>query len=186
MRLASFFIIAALLPAQPKTIDVHRSTITVHVGKSGVFSAAGHEHWVSAPIASGTITEGAAPAVTFKVNAKSMEVKPDPKVDSKTQAEVQQTMQEQVLESEKYPEISFRSSSVAKESNGQWKVEGTLTLHGVTKPVSISVESDGDAYVSHVEIRQSDFGIKPIKVAGGAVKVKDELGIDFHIVAASK
>ena len=109
-----------------------------------------------------------------------MAVKPDPKVDSKTQAEVQQTMQEKVLESEKYPEITFRSSSVAKESNGQWKVEGALTLHGVTKPIVISVQSDGDAYVSHVEIRQTDFGIKPIKVAGGAVKVKDEMGIDFH------
>jgi polyisoprenoid-binding protein YceI len=186
MKLASLFIIAvASLPAQQK-IDVRRSTITVHVGKAGIFSAAGHEHWVSAPIASGTIADSATPSVIFKVNAKSMEVKPDPKVDSKTQAEVQQTMQEQVLESEKYPEISFRSSSVAKESNGQWKVEGTLTLHGVTKPISISVQSDGDAYVSHVEIRQSDFGIKPIKAGGGAVKVKDELGIDFRIVTVSK
>jgi polyisoprenoid-binding protein YceI len=75
---------------------------------------------------------------------------------------------------------------VTKESNGQWTVKGTLTLHGVTKAISISVQSDGDAYVSHVEIRQSDFGIKPIKAGGGAVKVKDELGIDFRIVTASK
>jgi hypothetical protein len=34
---------------------VQRSTITVHVGKAGVFSVAGHEHWVNAPIAAGVL-----------------------------------------------------------------------------------------------------------------------------------
>ena len=52
-----------------------------------------------------------------------MAVKPDPKVDAKTQAEIQRDMQERVLESAKYPDITFRSSRVEKQTDGQWKVE---------------------------------------------------------------
>jgi hypothetical protein len=43
-------------PDQPEqAIDTERSFVTVHVGKTGVLSAAAHEHWVNAPIAGGTI-----------------------------------------------------------------------------------------------------------------------------------
>ena len=45
--------------AQDTAIDVQRSTITIHVGKAGLLSAAGHDHWINAPISSGTIRESA-------------------------------------------------------------------------------------------------------------------------------
>src|SRR5580704_13319736 len=95
--------------AQDKPIDAKHSTLTIHVGKSGLFSAAGHEHWVDAPISSGKYNESDSPRIEFTVNAAKMEVKPDPKVDAKTQAEIQKDMQEKTLESAKYPEIVFRS-----------------------------------------------------------------------------
>jgi polyisoprenoid-binding protein YceI len=58
-----------------------------------------------------------------------------------------------------------------------------LTLHGVIKPVALSVNRNGDAYVGHATIKQTDFGIKPISVGGGVIKVKNEAGqIDFQIV----
>ena len=46
-------IVAVTLFAQDRPIDVEHSTVTIHVGKAGLFSAAGHEHWVNAPISSG-------------------------------------------------------------------------------------------------------------------------------------
>ena len=46
---------AAPLMAQEKAIDTQRSTITIHVGKSGLLSAAAHDHTIGAPISSGTI-----------------------------------------------------------------------------------------------------------------------------------
>jgi hypothetical protein len=56
-------------PDQPEqAIDTERSFVTVHVGKTGVLSAAAHEHWVDAPIAGGTIAaDGSTPAVRFTV-----------------------------------------------------------------------------------------------------------------------
>jgi polyisoprenoid-binding protein YceI len=172
-----------MLPAfaQDHPIDVHRSTMTVHVGKAGLLSVAGHEHWVNAPISSGVLNDSANPRIEFQVEAARMEVKPDPKVDAKTTADVQKAMQDNVLESAKYPRISFRSSRVQKQSEGQWQVTGELTLHGAMKPVSVSVKRDGEAYTGHTVVRQTDFGIKPVTAAAGAVKVKNELEIDFRI-----
>jgi polyisoprenoid-binding protein YceI len=169
------------LVAQDKPIDVQRSTLTIHVGKAGLLSAAGHEHWINAPISSGKYSEADPPRIEFSVSAAKMEVKPDPKVDAKTQADIQKDMQEMTLESAKYPEIVFRSSRVVKSGDAQWKAEGALTLHGVTKTVRADVKKTGDAYTGRTTIKQTDFGIKPVTVGGGLVKVKDELEIEFQI-----
>ena len=178
--------IATLLTAQEKAIDVQRSTITVHVGKAGLFSVAGHDHWVEAPISSGLVKESASASVVFRVQTASMRVKPDPRVDAKTQSEIQKDMEARVLESTTYPEILFRSSRVVKQGEGQWRVEGALTLHGATKPVTSTVTRSGDAYAGRITIRQTDFGIKPITAVGGTVKVKVELEIEFRIFARSE
>jgi len=61
-------------------------------------------------------------------------------------------------------------------------VEGDLSLHGVTKPVSLTVKRTGDSYTAHTVLKQTNFGIKPISVGGGVIKVKDEVEIDFTIV----
>ena len=175
-----FVVTLAALSAQDKTIDVQRSTITIHVGKAGLFSAAGHEHWVSAPIASGKFSDS---RVEFKVVTAKMTVKPDPKVDEKTRLQVQKDMEELTLDPAKYPEIAFESSHVEKIADGQWKVDGTLSMHGATKPVSVIVRRSGDAYTGHVVIKQTDFGIKPVSVAGGTIKVNNEVDIDFQIFA---
>jgi polyisoprenoid-binding protein YceI len=174
---------SALLSAQDKAIDVHRSTITIHVGKAGLFSAAGHEHWINAPINSGTLSESGTPQVEFTVQSAKMTVKPDPKVDEKTQAQIQKDMEEMTLEPAKYPEISFRSTRVDKTGDGQWNVEGTLSLHGASKPIVLAVKRSGDAYTGRVSVKQTDFGIKPVSVAGGTIKVKNEIDIEFQIFA---
>lgn len=172
----------APLSAQDKNIDVQRSTITIHVGKAGLLSAAGHDHWVNAPISSGVFNDSAdAPRVEFKVETAKMKVKPDPKVDAKTEATIQKDMEEMTLEIAKYPEIAFRSSRIDKLAGGQWKVEGTLALHGVSKPVTVAVKRNGDAYTGRVTLKQTDFGIKPITVGGGLIKIKNEIDIEFQI-----
>jgi polyisoprenoid-binding protein YceI len=174
---------AASLAAQDRPIDVKRSTITIHVGKAGMFSAAGHEHWVEAPIASGVLNESSAPRVEFKVETAKMTVRRDPKVNEKDQAQIQKDMETLTLDTAKYPEIAFRSSRIEKLGEGQWKVEGTLSLHGAIKPVSLIVKRNGEAYAGHVVIKQTDFGIKPVSVGGGMVKVKNEVDIEFQIFA---
>jgi polyisoprenoid-binding protein YceI len=181
VKVGALLAIAALAAAQDAAIDIQRSTISIHVGKAGLFSVAGHEHWISAPLSSGTIRESPDPHVEFTVETAKMTVKPDPKVDAKTQAEIQKDMEEMTLETRKFPQITFRSSRIEKLAEGQWKVEGDLSLHGVTKLVSLTVKRTGGSYSAHTVLKQTNFGIKPITVGGGLIKVKDEVEIDVEI-----
>ena len=175
-------------PDQPEqAIDTERSFLTVHVGKAGLLSAAAHEHWVNAPIAGGTIDgDRARPAVWFTVDARKLSVRPEKGVSDKDRAEVQSNMQSKVLESSMYPDIVFRSTEVRRAGALVWGVSGDLTLHGVTKPVSVDVTRQNDAYVGTVRIKQTGFGIQPIKIGGGVVRVKDELEISSRVYTASR
>ncbi len=184
MRLNVLMICLALPAlAQDRPIDTARSTITIHVGKSGLFSAAAHDHTIDAPIASGSLRDSGASHIEFTVEAAKMIVRPDPKVDAKTQATIQADMEDMTLEVKKFPGIAFRSAHVDKIADGQWKVEGGLTLHGVTRPVSLIVRQTGESWSTRTVIKQTDFGIKPISIGGGMIKVKNEVEIDFQIFA---
>jgi polyisoprenoid-binding protein YceI len=176
---------ARTVPAAESAIDVEHSTIRIHVGKSGLFSAAGHEHWVLAPIAEGTLEEGPSSSFSFRVESRQMKLEEDKSLSAEQQAEVERTMQTQVLESEKYPDIRFRSTSIKPASPDTWVVDGELSLHGQTRPVSTTVRKQENAYVGRCQIKQSDFGIQPVRVAGGMVRVKDELDIQFSVLPAS-
>src|SRR5271165_3858524 len=93
---------AVTLLGQEMAIDTQRSTITIHVGKSGLFSAAAHDHTINAPIASGgmsgSMSGSGAPHIEFMVETAKMTVKADPKVDAKTQATIQKDMDEMTLD----------------------------------------------------------------------------------------
>ena len=164
------------LRAAEKPIDTANSTITIHVGKSGLFSAAAHEHQVSAPVEQGAIDDSAPGRVWFNVRASRLTVLPEP-----DQAKVQSTMQSDVLESERYPDIKFESTLVRGTGENRWLVTGNLTLHGKTNPITADVRKANGAYTGEVRIKQTQFGIKPVSIAGGAVKVKDELKIELVI-----
>lgn len=188
MNLSALTLAASLLAgagmvaaAEDSNIDLQRSTITIHVGKAGLFSAAAHEHWIIAPISSGTLRESPVAHVDFTVETAKMTVKPDPKVDAKTQATIQKDMEEMTLETRKFPEITFRSRRVDKLGEGQWTVEGDLSLHGITKPVTLTVKRTGGSYDTRTVLKQTDFGIKPIRIAGGTIKVKNEVEIDCQV-----
>jgi polyisoprenoid-binding protein YceI len=168
--------------ATERPIDVEHSTVRIHVRKAGLFSAAGHEHWVTAPIAQGSVEEDEPSHVAFTFLARKLMVEPDKGLSTENQAEVQRTMQEKVYESERYPEISFRSTSVTKTGSDTWTATGVLALHGYSNPVSATVHKAQDKYVGRCRIKQTDFGIQPVSAGGGLVKVKDELDIEFSVI----
>ena len=167
-------------------IDVERSTLTVHVFKAGLFSAFADNHVIRAPIAGGRIDEEGMLAVELVVKAAQMTVL-DPGLSPDKRAEVQTRMHgPEVLDSARYPEIRFASTRVAPEGENQWRVTGELTLHGVSRPLTLGVVRRDGRFRGTVSIRQRDFGIQPISIVGGTVKVKDELRIEFDIAVATR
>jgi polyisoprenoid-binding protein YceI len=99
------------------------------------------------------------------------------------------------FDAEKYPHITFKSTSVARAGDGHLKVVGDLTLRGITRPVTLDVEDGGRAkhpmtgdlragFSAHTTIKRSEFGLtwNAVLEAGG-VAVSDQVTINLEIQA---
>ena len=171
--------------AQQRPVDVARSTLTVFVYKSGLFAAFADNHTIKAPIASGSLVEGESPSIELSIRAGDLTVV-DRELSADKRAEVQSRMvSAEVLDVAKFPTITFASTSIKPTASDRWSVSGTLTLHGRTQPITFTVTRADRRYRGEVVIKQRDFGIEPIRVAGGTVRVKDEVKVAFEIVGGS-
>ena len=167
-----------------RPIDTERSWLKVYVGKEGLFKFAGDEHQVDVPIAAGSFDDEKR-SIEFTIDAAKMHVLDPPSRRDKVQSNM---LGPQVLDVAKYPTISFRSTGVSitpanrSEPSNFWNVKGDLTLHGQTHPVSVVARNLGPGrFTGSARLKQSTFGIAPLRVAGGAVRVKDEVDIVFEI-----
>ena len=187
MKRATFLALATLLcaaatPAQQRTIDTEKSTLTIHVGKTGIFSGLGHEHEVRAPIRTGTADLGAHPGVEIHIDARALQVI-DKEASDKERSEVQETMLgPEVLDSRNHPDIIFKSTAADSAAQNRWNLRGNLTLRGQTRPVTVQVTLNDNHYTGEATVKQTDFAIKPPGKAG--VRAKDELKIQFDIQLA--
>jgi polyisoprenoid-binding protein YceI len=69
-----------------------------------------------------------------------------------------------------FPTIAFKSTKVTKVDDTHYDVAGDLTLHGVTRPISVKLEKTGSArtpmtgpivgYATEFKIKRSDYGMK--------------------------
>jgi len=164
---------------QTRPID-NSSRLLVHAFKSGLFSGLADNHEIEAPISEGTIDEPGM-RVRFAVDARRMQVL-DPKLSADKRREIQDRMEgPEVLDSEHFPKITFESTKVQRTDPGTLRVEGRLSLHGMTRPITVNVKTENGRYVGTCSLSQREFGISPISIAGGTVKVEDELKIGFDI-----
>ena len=169
--------------AQQRYVDTQKSTLMIHIGKTGAFSGLGHEHEVRAPIHSGAADTGSHPAVEIHVDARELRVI-DKDASEKDRAEVEKTMLgPEVLDSEHHQEIVFKSTAAEPAGPGSWALHGNLTLRGQTRPVTVQVTLKDGRYTGEATVKQTDFGIKPPGKAG--VRAKDELRIEFDVRLAS-
>jgi len=176
---------ALLAHAQVAPIDVNHSKLTVHVEKSGLFSAFAHNHVIEAPILSGQL-DVEKKTVSLVFSTREMKVL-DPGVKQSELAEIDQTMKsDKVLDVQRFPEIRFTSTAVTAQDGGRYQVRGDLALHGVTRTIDVPVSHVSDRYTGSIKLKQTDFGITPVNIAGGTVKVKDVIEIEFEIASGGK
>jgi polyisoprenoid-binding protein YceI len=167
---------------QSRPIDVASSKLIIHAHKSGLLSFAGHDHTVAAPIASGSLAETKL-TIEFSVNAKDLQVL-DPGESDKNRAEIRETMlSHKLLDATKYPVITFRSLSIRRSTPTNYEVHGELSLHGVKRPMTLNVIKVGERYTGSTKLKQTDYGMQPVSAAGGTVKVKDEVEVEFGVAA---
>ncbi len=171
-----------------------KSRFTVQAFATGLLQAFGHDPVIAirdfegeVEMVPGTLSQA---SVRMKINTDSLGVTDS--VKEKDRAEVERMMREEVLETATYPEIVFESASVntSRVRPGQYRARiiGNLTMHGTTQQnlwihAEVKFEDERLRAQGEFTLKQSDFKIKPVSVAGGAMKVKDELKFSFDIVA---
>jgi len=115
-------------------------------------------------------------------------------VSDKDRGEIERTARNEVFEVSRFPEIIFEASHPSLTKGGEslyWaNMNGKLTIRGVTQPQQITaqISVSGDQLRANGEftVRQSSFGIKPVSVAGGTLKIKDDVKVNFDLVARKK
>jgi polyisoprenoid-binding protein YceI len=103
---------------------------------------------------------------------------------------IDKEIREIVLETSKYPEISFKSTQVTGQLNsGQFeaRIEGDLTLHGVTRhvvvPAQVTLKGNDLRAQGTFEIERSDYNVKATSAFHGTIRVRDKLKFTFDVVA---
>ncbi len=175
-------------------IDPRRSTFTVQAFSTGLLSAFGHSPKIAVRDIQGDVrfvsTGASLQDVKLQVviQADTMGVIDD--ISDKDRREINRQTHDEVLEVNRFPEIRYDCSNVTVTgtSNQYWAIlNGELTLHGEThrQVITARVVLNGDVLRAsgEFEVRQSDFGVAVVKVAGGAIKLKDEVKCKFDIVA---
>jgi polyisoprenoid-binding protein YceI len=143
---------------------------------------------------SGTVTVNGSDPTSAKIDATIDATSIDTRVD-KRDAHLKSPA---FLDVDKFPTITFKSNKVEADGPGKWKVTGDLTLHGVTKPVVLEVESTGTPITDPMgntragasattKISRKDFGLtwnQPLETGG--VMVGDEVAISIDVEAIKK
>lgn len=174
-------------------LDKRSSNFAVRAYATGMLASMGHNPTFAIRDFDGDANlDTASPdksSLRIQIRANSLEVTDE--IKSKDRKEIESTMNEKVLQCEKYPTILFETTGAAAEQQGEGRyrftMHGNLSLHGVTRslPVTAQVAVFGDTLRAFGEfaILQSDFDIAPVSVAGGALKLKDQIKFTFDVVA---
>ncbi|MGK5027645.1 YceI family protein [Janthinobacterium sp. RB2R34] len=178
------------------TIDTQATLLTITVRRGGALARLGHDHVV----ASRTVTGWVAPALRqadfqFRLDAMSVDesaLRTNAGLETTPSAEAiagtRHNMLVRVLDAERYPDVRIQA---ALQASGN-AVDAAITLHGVTRQVVVPVKLvqalDGSSLRASgaFVLKQSDFGIVPFAILGGAMAVQDPMELAFDIVANHK
>ena len=100
------------------------------------------------------------------------------------------------FDAETFPEITFKSTKIKAIGKDKYEVTGPLTMHGVTKPVTLTVTNLGTAgsgkdakfgFEATTTLNRKDFGIVWNKALdNGGYMLGDDVTVDINIEAGRK
>jgi polyisoprenoid-binding protein YceI len=185
-------------------IDAERSIVTLRVYRAGRLAKLGHNHVITSATETGYAWTGGAPATSGlevrvavadlvvddpAARAAAGEEFPGTLPDAAREGTRRNMLRPEVLDGERYPEIVVRADALG----GTWEqaiVPARVTLKDRTRPIDVplAIARESDAIVARgaFSILQSDFGITPFSVGGGAIQVADAVEVSFEIRAVRR
>lgn len=175
-------------------VDAAQSLVVITVRRGGSLARLGHDHVVTSHAVQGWIAPDAGradlwvPLADLSVDEPALRAEAglDTQPSASDIAGTRANMQDKVLDVQRHPYALIHVASVDRTPPGV-RLNLALTLRGVTRTFTVPalVQADGptmDAGGSF-EFDQSDFGIVPFSILGGAIQVQDRLSLRFRIRA---
>jgi polyisoprenoid-binding protein YceI len=167
-------------------IDPVHSEVSFSVRHMMVSKVRGRFNQVEGQIVTGE--EPLSSSVTVTIDLRSL--------DTNNEQRDADLLSSNFLDVDQYPTMTYRSSGVRAEGDG-YEVEGELTLHGETRPVTLSAEVNGfgpdpfggtrAGWSARAEIDRRDFGIQTnMPLDGGGVVVGDKVEITIEVEAVRR
>ena len=195
-------IIAALFafvsPAAPPAtvtynLDASQSKFMAHANRSGLLWFKGHSHHLAASDFSGQVEitpDTITPAsLHLVVKAASLHETGADFTEPQKQI-INKELKDIVLLPDQYPDITFQSTNVTSKGLGggryEVKINGNLTLHGVTRPITIpaTITLNGSTLraVGEFSINRDDYKVKATSAFHGMVRVDNDIKFEFDIL----
>ncbi|MBO0860050.1 MAG: YceI family protein [Chloracidobacterium sp.] len=173
-------------------VDASRSRLIEKAFAKGLLSAFGHNPRLAVRNLAGEAEfNPAEPHVAWtRMTAFADSLVVIDEMSEKDRREIERTTREELLEAARYPQIVFQSSTVtsrqASEGRYDMKIIGDLSLCGMTRRLAIDARIELEENELRAQggflLRLTDFNIRPISVAGGMLKLKDEVRLSFEII----
>lgn len=174
-------------------LDASQSKFMAHANRSGLLWFKGHSHHLAASDFSGQveITPDTITPASLRLVVKAASLHETGADFTEPQKQIiNKELKEIVLHPDQYPDIVFQSTNVIAKTSGagryEVKIDGNLTLHGVTRRVTIPtvVTLSGDTLraVGKFSIDRGDFNVKATSAFHGMVRVDDDVKFEFDII----
>jgi hypothetical protein len=173
-------------------VDPGRSLVVIQVFRAGSLARVGHDHVIASHDLHGFVAPDAGRADLY-VRLDELVVD-EPELRAQARLETHPSSEDiagtrrnmlNELEADRFPFVSIKiAGSGAK---GDEPLSVAISLHGITRsvdvPVSLATAGDELSARGEIALRQTDFGVKPLSVLGGALQVQDEVKLTFSIQA---
>jgi hypothetical protein len=164
------------IPEGTHTVGPSNGSLKVKTGKEGAAAKMGHNLTLVVNSWEATVEGGDSPSIKLTADPGSVEVesgeggaKP---LGDKDKKDIKKTIDGKVLGSS---QITFTSSEVTDS-----QAKGDLSIAGSSSNVTIPISVSGDKISGSTTLNQSNFGVKPFSTMMGALKVKDQVTVEFE------
>lgn len=190
-------IATASFAAAPATVtynlDASQSKFMAHANRSGLLWFKGHSHHLAASDFSGQVevTPDTITPASLRLVVKAASLHETGADFTEPQKQIiNKELKDIVLLPDQYPDITFQSTNVTSKSLGggryEVKINGNLTLHGVTRPITIpaTVTLNGSTLraVGEFSINRDDYKVKATSAFHGMVRVDNDIKFEFDIL----
>jgi polyisoprenoid-binding protein YceI len=174
-------------------IDTRTSQFTVQAFASGLIATIAHSPKIAIRDWTGVVQMASdkLESAFLEARVKSSSLEALDELPDRDRRELHRVMYNEVLEAQQFPEIAYDSTEISaekmKEDLYRLNVSGRLTLHGVSNDQNFVAQASlgVDSVRAHgsFTLLQSDYNIRVASIAGGTLKLQDELKFTFYVVA---